>query len=80
MDRKAFFLSLLKGFQWSKLRKFFGRCESDFKDNIWDADLADIELRSNYNKGFWFLLCATDVFSKYAWVIPLNDENDTTKY
>ena len=30
---------------------------SRFKDNIWEADLADIELISQFNKGFRFLLC-----------------------
>ena len=25
------------------------------------------------NKGIWYLLCATDLFSKYAWVVPIKD-------
>ena len=47
---------------------------SGFKDNIWGADLADIELISKFNKGFRFLLCIIDIFSKYAWVVPLKDK------
>ena len=47
---------------------------SRFKDNIWGADLADIQLIGKFNKGFRFLLCVIDVFSKYAWVIPLKDK------
>ena len=39
---------------------------SSFIDNIWDADLADMRLLSN--KGIFFLLCAIDIFGKYAWV------------
>ena len=27
-----------------------------------------------FNKGFRFLLCAIDIFSKYAWVVPLKDK------
>ena len=42
-----------------------------FKDNIWGADLADMQLLSRYNKGIRFLLCVIDIFSKYAWVGPL---------
>ena len=38
------------------------------------ADLADIQLTSKFNKGFRFLLCVIDIFSKYAWVIPLKDK------
>ena len=37
-----------------------------FKDNIWGADLADMQLLSRYNKGIRFLLCVIDIFSKYA--------------
>ena len=38
------------------------------KDIIWGADLADMELISKFNKGFRFLLCVIDIYSKYAWV------------
>ena len=47
---------------------------SVFKNNIWSADLADIQLISKINKGFRFLLCVIDIFSKYAWVVPLKDK------
>ena len=47
---------------------------SAFKDNIWGADLADTLLISKSNKGFRFLLCVTDIFSKYAWEQPLKDK------
>ena len=47
---------------------------SAFKDNIWGADLADIQLISKFNKGFRFLLCVIDIFSKYAWVVALKDK------
>ena len=29
-----------------------------------------MQLISNFNKGFRFLLCAIDIFSKYVWVVP----------
>ena len=44
-----------------KLKK--RKAYSGFKDNIWDADLADMQLISKFNKGFRFLLCAIDIFS-----------------
>ena len=47
---------------------------SSFKDNIWGVDLADMESLSKVNKGFKYLLCAIDLFSKYAWVIPIKDK------
>ena len=47
---------------------------SGFKDNIWGADLVDMQLISKFNKGFRFLLCVIDIFSKYAWVVPLKDK------
>ena len=33
-----------------------------------------MQLLSKFNKGFRFLLCVIDIFSKYAWVIPLKDK------
>ena len=47
-------------------------------DNIWGADLADMQLISKFNKGIRFLLCVTIIFSKYAWVIPLKDKKGIT--
>ena len=47
---------------------------STFKDNIWASDLADMQLISKFNKGFRFLLCVIDIYSKYAWVAPLKDK------
>ena len=43
-------------------------------DKIWGADLADMQLINKFNKGIRFLLCVIDIFSKYAWDIPLKDE------
>ena len=34
-----------------------------------------MKLISKSNKGISFLLCAIDILSKYAWVVPLKDEN-----
>ena len=57
------------------IRKFQKRkVYSSFEDNIWDADLPDVQLISKYNKGIRFLLCVTDIFSKYEWVAPLKDK------
>ena len=40
------------------IRKFGKRkVYSSFRDNIWGADLADMQLISKFNKGFRFLLC-----------------------
>ena len=52
------------------IRKFNKRkVYSSFRENIWGLDLADMQLLSKFNKGFRFLLCVIDIFSKYAWVI-----------
>ena len=45
-----------------------------FKDNIWGVDLADMQSLSRKNKGIKYLLCAIDSFSKYAFVVTLNDK------
>ena len=47
---------------------------SQFKDNIWGVDLADMQSLSRKNKGIKYLLCAIDLFSEYAFVIPIKDK------
>ena len=56
------------------IRKFNKRkLYSQFKGNIWGVDLADMQSLSRKNKGIKYLLCAIDLYSKYAFVIPLKD-------
>ena len=33
-----------------------------------------MQLISKFNKRFKFLLCVIDIYSKYAWVVPLKDK------
>ena len=44
---------------------------ASFKDNIWAADLAEMESLSSKNKNVKYSLCVIVVFTKYAWVKPL---------
>ena len=37
-----------------------------------------MQLISKYNKGFQFLLCVIDNYSKYAWIVPLKDKKGIT--
>ena len=54
------------------IRKFNRRkVYSSFRDNIRGVDMQSL---SKYNKGIKYLLCTIDLFSKYAWVIPLKDK------
>ena len=47
---------------------------SQFKDNIWGVDLADMQSLGKKDKGIKYLLCAIDLYSKYAFVVPLKDK------
>ena len=40
-------------------------------DAQFQADLVDLQNLSRYNKGFKYLLTCVDIFSKYAFVLPL---------
>ena len=37
-----------------------------------------MQLISKFNKGFRFLICVIDLFSKYVWVVPLKDKKGTS--
>ena len=57
------------------IRKFDKRkVYSQFKDNTWGVDLADMQSLSRKNKGIKYFLCAIDLYSKYAFVIPLKEK------
>ena len=59
----------------SVIKKFKKRkVYSSFRDNIWGVYLADMQSLSQYNKGIKYLLCAIDLFNKYAWVIPIKNK------
>ena len=42
------------------------------------TNLADMQLINKFKKGFRFLLCVIDIFSKYTWVVPLKDKKDVS--
>ena len=61
------------------IRKFEKRkVYSSYRDNIWGVDLVDMQSLSKYNKGIKYLLCAIDLFCKYAWVIPIKYKKGTS--
>ena len=37
-----------------------------------------MQLISKFNKGFRFLLCVIDIYSKHVWVIPSKDKKGIT--
>ena len=43
-------------------------------DEIFAADLVEMQKFAKLNKGYRYLLMCTDIFSKYSWVIPLKDK------
>ena len=45
-----------------------------FKKNISTAGLAELESLSSKNENIKYLLCAIDIFTKYACVKPLKDK------
>ena len=47
-------------------------------DYQWQGDLADVSSMSKYNDQRRYLFCLIDVFSKYAWVVPIKDKTGKT--
>ena len=44
-------------------------------DDLWQADLVDMQSLAQHNDGVKFLLTCIDTFSKYAWVRPLKNKS-----
>ena len=47
-------------------------------DDIWAADLVEMQKFSKWNKGIKYLLMVIDVFSKYGWIRGLKDKKTET--
>ena len=47
-------------------------------DDTWSADLIDMGKLSKWNKGYKYILTVIDVFSRYAWGIPLKNKYGKT--
>lgn len=47
----------------------------DNKDELWQCDLCDMRTLSQYNDGYNYILTVIDVFSKFAWAIPLKSKH-----
>ena len=46
----------------------------NYINEIFAADLVEMQKFAKLNKGFIYLLTCIDIFSKYSWVIPLKDK------
>ena len=47
-------------------------------DEIFAADLVEMQKFAKLNKGYQYLLTCIDIFSKYSWVIPLKNKKGIT--
>ncbi|XP_057335102.1 uncharacterized protein LOC130673904 [Microplitis mediator] len=44
-------------------------------DETWQADLVEMIPYATVNKGNKYLLTVTDIFSKYAWAVPIKSKS-----
>lgn len=54
------------------------RVISNSIDQIWAADLLEMQKFSKWNKGIKYLLIVIDVFSIFGWIEPLKDKRGET--
>ena len=54
-----------------KLPKSFFPITSHYENQVIQIDLADMQELATKNKNVKYLLCVIDVFTRFAWVIPL---------
>ena len=56
-------------------RKFLRRVNDNGVDEIWAADLIDMQAFSKDNNEIKYLLTVIDIFSKFVWIVPLKRKN-----
>jgi transposase InsO family protein len=57
--------------------KHYWPIKSNEKNHIWQCDLLDVSATAHTN-GANFLLCVEDIWTRYAWVVPLKNKEGKT--
>ena len=79
MDKKQFLKQLAKELHKPVIRKFKrAQVITNGIDDVWAADLADMSSLASHNDNYKYLLTVIDVFSKYAWAVPVKDKTANT--
>ena len=45
-----------------------------YTDQQWQADLVDMQTFEKENKGYRYILTVIDIFSRYAWALPIKSK------
>jgi len=58
-------------------RRHYPRRHVDMRDidDTWQADLVDMSAYAKGNQGYRFLLTVTNIFSKFAWAVPIKTKS-----
>ncbi len=46
-----------------------------YKDETWSPDLIDKSSLAQYNSNYKFILTVIDIFTEYAWALPLRNKS-----
>lgn len=49
-------------------------------DDVWAIDLADMVEVASDNDGMRYIMCIVDVFSRYAWCVPMKNKDAKTSW
>jgi len=63
--------------QTAQKNKEFRQVHAKYKNHIWTMDLVDMS-RNDFpksNNGYKYLLTCMDIYTRYAWVIPIKDKS-----
>lgn len=79
MDKKEYFKIFTKELHKPLTRKFKrAQVITNGIDDVWGADLVEMQPFADENDGYRYLLTVIDCFSRYAWAIPIKDKKGDT--
>ena len=59
-----------------KIKKHTAHIHSDFPNEFWNIDIFDLSKYSKYNKGYAYIFCAIDIFTRIAFCVPMKTKSE----
>ena len=65
-----------KLYRLMKNKKLNGHIDGFKENEFWNIDIFDLSKYERYNKGYKYIFCAIDIFTRKVYCIPMKQKNN----